>query len=212
MCTFFLPQGVEIKLIFALQAAIFEIRTDFPNFHIWAWNQIWRQDSFYPIGSKLSLFFTLWAAVSEIRTDFQNCHIWAWNLAIGQSCTYIFFLPQGVGIELIFALRAAVSDTGQFSKNCHIWAWNFAMAKVPKVAHIPCILSFYINGSKLSLFSLYEERFLRYRPIFKTSHIWAWNLAIGQSCTYTLFLLQGVSSGESLRAARKGCVRRIYSK
>ena len=32
----FLPQGVEIKIIFGLRAAVFEIRADFQNFHIWA--------------------------------------------------------------------------------------------------------------------------------------------------------------------------------
>ena len=37
-CTYklFLPQGVEIELIFALRAAISEIRANFQNCHIWA--------------------------------------------------------------------------------------------------------------------------------------------------------------------------------
>ncbi len=34
----FLPYGVEIELIFALRAAVSEIRADFQNYHIWAWN------------------------------------------------------------------------------------------------------------------------------------------------------------------------------
>ena len=34
--TLFLPQGVEIDLIFALQAAVSEIRANFHNSHIWA--------------------------------------------------------------------------------------------------------------------------------------------------------------------------------
>ena len=33
-----LPLGVEIELIFALRAAVSEIRADFQNCHIWAWN------------------------------------------------------------------------------------------------------------------------------------------------------------------------------
>ena len=34
--------GSEINLTFALRAAVSEIRTDFQNFHIWAWNlAIW---------------------------------------------------------------------------------------------------------------------------------------------------------------------------
>ncbi len=65
--------------------------------------------------------------------------------------------------------------------------WN--LKKVPEVAYGP---SFYPMGSKLSLFSLYESWFPRYRLIFKIGHIWAWNLGVGQSCTYTFFLLQGV--------------------
>ena len=38
MYTLFLPHGIEIELIFALWAMISEIRTDFQNCHIWAWN------------------------------------------------------------------------------------------------------------------------------------------------------------------------------
>ena len=33
---YFVPQGAEIELIFTLQAAVFEIRADFQNCHIWA--------------------------------------------------------------------------------------------------------------------------------------------------------------------------------
>ena len=32
----FYPRGVEIELIFALRAAVSEIRADFENYHIWA--------------------------------------------------------------------------------------------------------------------------------------------------------------------------------
>ncbi len=37
-CTFtlFLPQGIEIELIFALRAAVSELRANFQNCHIWA--------------------------------------------------------------------------------------------------------------------------------------------------------------------------------
>ncbi len=38
MWTTFLPQGVEIELIFALRTAVSKIRADFQNCHIWAWN------------------------------------------------------------------------------------------------------------------------------------------------------------------------------
>ncbi len=60
----FLPQGVEIKLIFAIREDVFEIRDQFSNFHyIWAWNLEFEERSqscictlFLPLGSKLSLF------------------------------------------------------------------------------------------------------------------------------------------------------------
>ena len=41
---------------------------------------------------------------------------------------------------------------------------TWPLTKDPEVAHI---ISFYPSGSKLSLFSLYGQRFSRYRPIFK---------------------------------------------
>ena len=65
ICTLFLPQVVEIKLIFALRAAVFEIRTNFQNFHyIWAWNLEFEERSqscictlFLPQGVKLFLLY-----------------------------------------------------------------------------------------------------------------------------------------------------------
>ncbi len=57
--------------------AIFEIRTDYRNCHIWA--EVALILSFYHRG-QIGLVFALPAVVSEIRTDFQNCHISARNL------------------------------------------------------------------------------------------------------------------------------------
>ena len=37
-CTIFLPQGVEIHLIFALREVVSKINADFQIFHIWACN------------------------------------------------------------------------------------------------------------------------------------------------------------------------------
>ena len=135
--TFFLSQGVEIELMFALRATVTEIRAHFQNCHIWVWNLALGQSSrsctytlFLPHGVELSLIFALWAAVSEIRVNFENCHIWAWILNISQSsrsCTYTLFLLKEGEIELIFALRAAVSEIWANFENCHIWAWNLAI-------------------------------------------------------------------------------------
>ncbi len=59
--TLFLRQGVEIELIFALQAAVSEIRTDFQNCHIWAgtspmakYSEVTHTDLFLPWLSKMS--------------------------------------------------------------------------------------------------------------------------------------------------------------
>ena len=102
-CTYalFLPQGVEIELIFGLRAAISGIWPDFQNCHIWAWNLAIGQSArsctytlFLPQGVEIELIFALRAAISEIQANFQNCHIWAWNMAIGQNarcCTYTFY-------------------------------------------------------------------------------------------------------------------------
>ncbi len=83
----FYRNGGEIELIFALRAAVSEIRADFQNCHIWAWNFAIGQSSrsctynvFLPQGVEIELIFALHSVVSEIRANFQNCHIWAWNL------------------------------------------------------------------------------------------------------------------------------------
>ena len=81
-----------------------------------------------------------------------------------QSCTYTLFVPKGFKIELIFALWATVSEILAVFQNFHIWA----LARVPEVVHIH-VLSFYPTGSKLSLFFLYLQPFLRYGTIIKIS-------------------------------------------
>ncbi len=96
-CTYilFLPEGIEIELIFAPQAAVSEIRADFQICHIWVWNMAIAQSArsctynlYIPFLSLIQLIFALWAAVSEIRTDFQNCHIWVLALVqSSRSCT-----------------------------------------------------------------------------------------------------------------------------
>ena len=104
---------------------------------------------------------------------------------------HILFLPQGVKIGLSFALQAAVSGIKADFQTCHIWAWNLAIGQStrsctytlfwPKYQKLHIYsLSTPCRESKLSLFSLYEQWFLRYGPIFKTGHIWAyetWPLA-----------------------------------
>ncbi len=68
--TLFLPQRVEIGLIFALRAAVSEIQTDFQNYHIWPWNleslkfKNLHMDRLFPRRVEIELIFTLLAAVS----------------------------------------------------------------------------------------------------------------------------------------------------
>ncbi len=83
------------------------------------------------------------------------------------SSTYTLFLSQDVEIDHLFALWETISEVMADFQNCHIWVWNlhaWPLAKIPEVAHIlPSP-----RGSKLSSFSLYGQRFLRYWLIFKT--------------------------------------------
>ncbi len=94
--------------------------------------------------------------------DFQNCHIWLWNLAIGQnsrSGTYIYRYslsnPGAQKWDHSHSASSGFRDTGRFSKFSYLGMNS-------EVTHI---LSFYPKGWKLSLFSLYGQRFPRY--IFK---------------------------------------------
>ncbi len=121
-----------------------------------------------PLVFLVEVIFTLHTVVFEIQADFQNCHIWAWiNLAIGQSyrsCTYTLFLLHMVEIELIFALCAAVSEIQAEFQNCQIWASNLVVGQ----SSISCTYTFFLPlGSQWRLFSLYGQRFLRYRRSFK---------------------------------------------
>ena len=88
--TLFLTQGGEIELIFALRAAISEIRADFQKLPYLAMK----------LGHCISAKICL--AIGQSAT----------------SCTYMYtlFLPQWVEIEFIFALRAEVSEIQPISK------------------------------------------------------------------------------------------------
>ena len=116
--------GVEIKLIFAVRAAVFEIQADFPNFHyIWAWNLEFEERSqscictFYPRGSKLSLFllyrqpFSRYGPIFKIGIFGHE----TWNLKKVPEVAYEpLFLLQEIEIELIFAVQAVIFEMEQF--------------------------------------------------------------------------------------------------
>ena len=140
----YIPQSVEIELIFAIRAAVSEIRADLLNCHIWPLNLAIDKGSrsctytlFLPQVSKLGLFSLYRQRIPRYeQPDFQNYRIWAWNLAstkTSRSCTYTLFFPWGVEIELIFALRAAISEIQAIFQNCHTGHETWLLAKV---AHI----------------------------------------------------------------------------
>ncbi len=68
------------------------------------------------------------------------------------------------------------------------WAWMLCL-RTNLRGHWARFHKLYIHslstpGAKLSLFSLYGQRFPRYGLIFQNCYIWVWNLAIDQSSTY----------------------------
>ena len=99
-------RGFKLSLCFLYMAAVSEIRADFQNCHIWAWNLVPDNKSngctytlILPQGGEIELPFALRAAVSEIETDLQNWHLFGhetWSLTIGPEVTHIFtFYHQG---------------------------------------------------------------------------------------------------------------------
>ncbi len=128
--------------------------------------------SFYPRGSQLSLFSLYGQSFLRYWTFFKIAIFGheTWPLAKVPEIAHIHctvFLPQGVKLSLflIYGQRfQRYRRIVKIAQNCHIWAWNLAIDKVPEVAHV---LSSYSRGSKLNLFSLYGQRFLKYGTIFK---------------------------------------------
>ncbi len=64
----FLPQGVEIELIFALRTAVSKIRANFQNCHLWVWNLAMGQSA---RNCKYTLFLP------------QGCQNWAYFCSMG---------------------------------------------------------------------------------------------------------------------------------
>ncbi len=144
-CTYtpFLPQGVEIEFIFALHAAVSEIRAIFSKLPYLGMKlgiakvpEVAHIPSFYPRGSKLSLFllygqrFPRYGPIFKIDIFGHE----TWPLAKVPEVANItsFYpkgLPQGVEIDLIFVLRAAVSEIRADFTNYHIWAWNLVIGQ-----------------------------------------------------------------------------------
>ncbi len=141
-----------------------------------------------PGASKLSLFslygqwFPRYGLIFKIITFGHEI----WPLAkVSEVAHKLSFYIRGSKLSLFSLYGQWFPRYGLIFKIITFGHEIWPLAKFSEVAHK---LSFYLRGPKLSLFSLY-------RPIFKNCHIWAWNLAIGQtsrSCMYTDFLPQGV--------------------
>ena len=116
-CTYtvFLRQGIKIELIFTLQAASSEIRANFQNCYIRAWNLAFGQSPevahiyalrFYPRGSNLSLFFLCGKWFPRYEPIFKIAIFGheTWSSAkVPEVCTYMcsLFLPrEGGGLKL----------------------------------------------------------------------------------------------------------------
>ncbi len=118
-CTLFLPHWVEIELIFALRTAVFEIRADFQNFRIRAWNLELEDRShscistlFLPQREKLSLFLLYWQPFRDTcrfsKFPYLGMESGIWK-QIPKLHMYFLSTP-GVQIKLIFALRKTVFE------------------------------------------------------------------------------------------------------
>ncbi len=92
--TLFLPQGVEIELIFTLRAAVSETQANFQNCHFWAWNLAISKCSevghilvlsFYLSRSKLSLFLLYGQRFPRYWPFFSKLPYLGINLAAGKS-------------------------------------------------------------------------------------------------------------------------------
>ena len=116
-------------------------------------------------------------------------HYWTWPFAkvpeVSPSSHIHYLYLRGVKIELIFALQAAVFENGPSFKIVICGHETWPLTKVPEVAHI---VFFYRNLAYFALRAAVSE----IQANFQNCHIWAWNLASGQSyrsCTYTLYLV-----------------------
>ena len=107
------------------------------------------------------------------------------NLATGKSsrsCTYILFLPQEAEIGLFLHYRQRFRNMDWFSKLPYLGMKLGRWQKFQKL-HVHSLSTL---GSKMSLFLLYGQRFLRYRPIFNIFGHDTWPLAKVPEVIHTL--------------------------
>ncbi len=176
----------EIELIFTLGAAVSEIRADFQNCHIWAWN-LATGTKF----QKLHIYHCLstrrgrnWAYFRCTGSGFRDTCRFSklpylgmklkiaifghetWPLAkIPQVAHIHSFYPSGEGDWAYFlATGSGFRDMTRFSKLPYLGMKLGHLSKFQKlqIYSLPPP-----GGRKLGLFLVYGQRFLRYRQIFK---------------------------------------------
>ncbi len=183
VCTYtpFLPQCVEIELIFALSAAVSDSKLPYLGMKLdhWPkWQKLHRYSLSTPRGRNWPYICCMGSGVWDLGRFSKLPHFGMklGNLPKVQKYTYTPLL-QGVEIQLTFALRTAVSEIQADFQNYYIWPWNLGqLTKGPEVAHI---LSLYPTGTEFRLFSLYRQRFPRHGLSFEIAIFWEeiWPLA-----------------------------------
>ncbi len=91
-----------------------------------------------------------------------------------RSGTYAVLPFYPMKLSLFRSTGSGFRDTADF-QNCHIWPWNLAPAESSRSCKYTL---FYLKRSKLSLVSLYGQRFLTYGHFFLNCHIWAWTCSL----------------------------------
>ena len=143
----------------------------------------------------MAVIFALQAVVSEIQAHLQNCHVWALNLATGQSstsCAYTPFLPHGSKLSLFSLYGPWLRRYRLICKIAIFGHKTWPLAKVPEVAHARCFYPRELNWAYFhSMGSGFWDtgRFSKLPYLgMKPGH---WEKS-ARSCTYALFLPQGV--------------------
>ena len=149
--------------------------------------------SFYPRGRNWAYFHSTGSGFRDTGR-FSKLPYLGMKLAIGQSsrsCTYrVYFLstPMGAKFSLFSLYGQQFLRYWPIFKIAIFGHETWPLAKVPEVAHI---IPFHPRGGRNWAHFSSMGSGSEIRAHFQNCHIWAWNLAIGQSarsCTYTLFL------------------------
>ena len=119
--------------------------------------------------------------LGHILATLQKLYIHSLSIPGGRNWAYRYFRSMG---------SACSQNTGWFSKFLY-WSYLGYSPKFQKL-HIQITITFYPRVSKSSLFFALRAAVSGMQADFQNCHIWAWNLAIGQSsrsCIYHLYRL-----------------------